>query len=198
MDLAKPDQQSLTALSRISLQALNQAADVLSGLLRQPIRIDAAGVWRFDCEALAEQQPDPALGIFMTLAGDVNGGLLLTFSEQCAVWMSESLLETHEIRDLLLEPASSTLKEVGNIFASAFLVSLDEQLGLCALPSPPQLARTAASALLGDYCRKHKNPCMVLRTTLVGAPEGQVHGTIYLLLESSGLDRLLAGGREKR
>ena len=133
------------------------------------------------------------LGIYMGINGDLNGGMLLFFPEQSAVWLSCQLLGQAPA-DLLAEPVSSTLKEVGNIIASAFLASLDNQLQLRALPTPPELSLAPLDQLLKQQQVAQLSPCPIVCSRLSGdgASQDSLRGAIYLFPETASLERLLA------
>ncbi|NOY12764.1 MAG: hypothetical protein GXP51_03475 [Deltaproteobacteria bacterium] len=181
---------------------MQQAAEALSRLLRRPISIDVADVWMSDRGLPAETTVGTCLGIYLGVSGAIDGGLLLTLSESCGRWLSQQLLGAVTVEDLLAEPAGSTLKEVGNIIASAFLSSLDDQLDLCALPAPPVLIRATLAELL-ERCQPSRNEaCLVVRTRLRGerTVADNLQAAIYLFPAAAAVESLLAqinrGGRE--
>jgi len=187
--LSKPQRLELC---RISQQGLQQAAETLSRLLRQPVAVEVADAWMADGQQSASSS-EHLLGICLQLSGDVNGCLLLTLTESCAQWLSNQLLGCAESRELLQEPASSTLKEVGNIIASSFLACLDDQLDLRAMPSPPQLSCAPLEQLLEGCRLQAENACLIVRTRLSGADasEGCLQGAIYLFSDPGSLTKLL-------
>lgn len=190
MDVEQPDQHCCVEIERITQQGMGQAAEMLSSLLRIPVGINVSGDGSFDCELMAELSPGQQLGVYLAIRGDINGGMLLTLTEESACWMSQHLLRSTSITELLSEPASSTLKEVGNIIASSFLACLDNQLGLRVMPEPPQLKLATITELLGTFRPDDKSRCMVLQTQLVGITESLVQGAIYLFLDPMGLNCL--------
>ncbi len=170
------------------------ACDVSSVLIGQVVRVDLPSVSLADRAVPFENPATIGLGVYMRVSGDINGGLLLTFSEGSANWLSRRLLGVAELGDLLLEPASSTLKEVGNIFASAFLANLDQQLGLRALPAPPQLSRAPVAELLQQSQSVSAADCLIVRTRLTGtgAAAELLQGAITLFCEPPVLEQVLA------
>ncbi len=178
-------------LCRVSRQGMLQAAEMLSQLLRQTVEVEVADAWMSDGYRLPEQTGDPHLGVSVKVCGDIDGGLLLAFSEDCARWLTGRLLGTAS-DDLLVEPASSTLKEVGNILASSFLASLDDQLELRVMPSPPQLSRAQLEELLQASQPRCEEACLIVRTRLQGTgDEGEnLRGDIYLLPEPETLEKI--------
>lgn len=178
-------------LCQISQQGMRQAAQMLSRLLRQNIEVEVANVLLSDCKKVLDAEAEQQLGIYLQVTGEVNGGMLLTFSKECAAWLCGRLLGTTS-DNLLVEPASSTLREVGNIMASSFLASIDEQLGLRALPSPPQLHCAPLKELLQRCQLASGEDCLIVQTRLLGeaGADGRLQGTIYLLPQTVALEKL--------
>ena len=181
-----------TELCRISQLGMERAADALSKLLRQTVTVEVADTWMSDCRQ-AEFSSDSYFGICMLVSGDINGSLLLALAESSAFWLCDQLLGRSEKRDLLAEPASSTLKEVGNILASSFLACLDDQLGLRAMPSPPQLCSAPLEKLLQSCLPHGDNAHLVIRTQLSGAFANDINqqGAIFLFPDPATLDKVL-------
>ena len=181
------------ALCRVCQQGLDQAAALLSQMLGQAVAVDLPSVCLPEPAVFSETAAKLSLGVYMRVAGEINGGLLLTFSETSADWLSRRLLGEAELGDLLLEPASSTLKEVGNIFASAFLANIDQQLGLRALPAPPQLRRAPVAELLQQNLPLAADAGLVAHTRLTGSGTAAepLQGSIYLFCEPPALTLVL-------
>ena len=192
MTLDELGQRYRDELCCIVQQGMLQATEMLFRLLRQPVNVQVADVWMSD-QGLPAQQADAInLGIYMGVSGDINGGLLLALEEECAGWLSRQLLGVTELENLLVEPACSTLKEVGNILTSAFLASLDDQLGLRALPAPPTLSRAALKDQLGACQPDHGDACLVVQYRLQGSGEAaDLQGAIYLFPDNVTLNSLL-------
>ncbi len=194
MRLDKIDRRRGAELRRICQQGLEQAAEMLSKLLAQPVRVEVAAAWMSDRLLLEERGGEPGIGISLALSGDLEGGLLLFFPEASASWLGCQLLRRSSLENLLSEPASSALKEVGNILASAFLTSFDNQYGLCCLPSPPQISRARIAELLLRLHPADSEPCMIVRTRLCCAEQqGEpLQGAIYLFPQEKSLQMLLS------
>ena len=188
------DQHLRAELRRVAGLGMQQAAEMLSQLLQQPVEMTVPGVVSA-AQLQAELAPStPGLGISLGVSGELSGGMLLFFSPASAAWLSGQLLGQPPGEDLLAEPACSTLKEVGNIIASAFLASLDNQLQLRALPTPPQLCYAALAELLTQQRQAQLAPGPLVANRLSGiGPGGQpLQGRIYLCPEIAALERLLA------
>jgi len=181
-------------LQIISQQGLQQAADTFSGLLCQPVAIEVADCWMSDQAPPLPLSSSDGMGIYMGISGAFSGGLLLFLAEDCASWLAGKLLDRSRFDDLLAEPASSTLKEVGNIISSAFLASLDDQLGLRSLPNPPLLTRGSVIELVNNYQQAVSDPCLVVRANLRSEllESEELQGESYLFLSCRAMEQLVA------
>lgn len=194
MTLDKLSRSQREKLCLISQQGMAQAAGMLSRLLRQTVEVEVADAWMSDCNMSDRTASECYLGVYMQVGGDTKGGFLLALSEACAGWFCGQLLGSNADQNLLEEPGSSTLREVGNIIASSFLASIDDQLGLRAMPSPPQLSRATLGDLLKGCQSNSDEACLIVRTRLLGAGETSenLQAAIYLFAEPAALEQLLA------
>lgn len=180
-------------LRYISQRAMQRAAEMFSRLLKQPVTIEVQDAWLIDKDSPVLLPQTAGIGVKLDVSGDIGGQLLLFLGEDSARWLAEQLLGQPVPGDLLSEPSHSTLREIGNIVASAFLASFDDQLGLRSLPSPP----TLASGYLGELVDAHQSatsgPGLVIRTKVhTGQQESAGFcGESYLFCSSSNLKGLL-------
>ena len=190
----KIDQQLRGELQRINRAGMQHAAEMLSRLLRQPIRIELPGALTAEQLAVELQPAEPGFGVFLKIHGELSGDMLLFFSQQSAGWLSGQLLGEDQPADLLAEPARSTLQEVGNIIASAFLASLDDQLQLRALPTPPKIILAPLATLFSQRQKEPAQSAPVVCSRLSCAAEGAapLQISIYLFPAIDSLDLLLA------
>lgn len=86
-------------------------------------------------------------GIFLGILGDTRGSIMLLFPKESACRLC-GLLTGREQTLLESQEAVSSLKEVGNILASAYLNALGELIGKTLLPSVPGFAYDMAGALV--------------------------------------------------
>lgn len=135
-------------------------------------------------------------GITLQVLGDVRGSILLIFPRDSAHQLIACLLGQEEKGVVLNEIGTSTLKEVGNILASAYLSALGTVLHLSMIPSVPLLVFDTAGAVI-DYVRVHFSPsgsaALMVETEFLGTerrPQA-VCGHFFLLPEASSLGRLL-------
>ncbi len=190
----KIDQQLRQELQRINRSGMQQAVEMLSRLLRQPVRMELPGALTVDQLATEMEPADPGLGLSLEINGELSGGMLLFFPRPSAVWLSSQLLGADQHVDLLIEPARSTLQEVGNIIASAFLASLDDQLQLRALPSPPKISLAPLARLISQQQPERPLSAPVLCSRLSCAADDVIplQLSIYLFPAINSLELLLA------
>lgn len=129
--------------------AMQQAAAVFARLLQQPVTLALPVILPAAQVRREARLLSAGVGISLAIAGELTGGLLLFLPQPSAFWLCGQLLGAPPA-ELLTEPARSTLQEVGNIIASAVLVSLEEQLHLKAVPAPPHTSLAPLAALLGQ------------------------------------------------
>src|SRR3989304_8453507 len=85
-------------------------------------------------------------GVYLQVLGDARGGILLIFPDESSKALLKLLLKGEE--DPLSEMGMSTLKEVGNILASAYLSVLGNMLDITLIPSIPSLAHDMVGAVV--------------------------------------------------
>ena len=176
----------------IAQQALARGAEMLSALLRQPVWIEGAASDGYGCAPETDAGQARQLGVFIGISGDIQGALLFVLNEAEVCWLLEPLLGPITIPELLSEPASSTIREVGNIFASGFLASLEEQLKVRALPAPPQLETGTLEQLLRRYRREDRVVGLTLCNKTSDKP---VQLATSLFLSSASRQRLFRRDR---
>jgi chemotaxis protein CheC len=143
----------LDALKEISNIGMGHAATALSQLLGERIMLQ---VPRLRIAELAEIPgclggPEKIVaGVTLQILGDARGSILLVFPQQSAQDLLSRLLHSDKDDLLHTEMGASTLKEIGNILASAYLNALGRLLDLALIPSVPLLAYDMAGAVIDD------------------------------------------------
>jgi len=143
----------LDALKEISNIGMGHAATALSQLIGGTICLRVPRVTVTDIGQVPELMGGAervVAGITLQILGDARGNILLVFPRESAQRLLACLLH-HEEKGLALnEVSASTLKEVGNILASAYLSALGSLLHMTLIPSVPMLAYDMAGAVV-DY-----------------------------------------------
>lgn len=165
----------IDALQEISNIGMGHAATALSQLLDEPLLIRVPEV------RVTEVAKVPAFlggaekivaGVTLQVLGDARGTILLIFPEESAIQLVKRLLGAEQQDVVFDEVSASTLKEVGNILASAYLNALGSLLHLTLIPSVPMLAHDMAGAVAD---------CVLI--------ELAKKGDLALMMEADFLDR---------
>ena len=199
MTFHRLSERQLDALKEISNIGMGHAATALSQLIGARVNLK---VPRLTVTDIA-QVPDllggaekVVVGITLQILGDARGNILLIFPQESAHRLLSSLLGQEEKGLVINELSTSTLKEVGNILASAFLSALGSLLHMVLIPSIPMLAYDMAGAVVdhvlielseaGDYALTVETDF----TDQAGEAAG-VRGHFLLLPDPGSLDMLL-------
>lgn len=189
----------LDALKEISNIGMGHAATALSQLLAEPIDLRVPQITLTDIAQVPELLGGAervVAGITLQVLGDARGNVLLIFPRQSAQRLISRLLRQEEKGLVLNELSSSTLKEVGNILASAYLTALGQLLNITLIPSIPLLAYDMAGAVV-DYVlielSQASDLALMVETEFHGREPGQapIKGHFFLLPDPASLQILL-------
>ena len=146
--------EQLNALREISIVGMDHAAVALSQLMKRDISLKVPRILTMDVAHLPETlggREHMVVGVCLKILGDARGNIVMIFTREDAVRMLELLLSRKMAKgELLTELEVSTLKEVGNILASAYLNALGDMFKKIFLPSVPVLTLDMAGAVV-DY-----------------------------------------------
>jgi chemotaxis protein CheC len=196
----------LDALREISNIGMGHAATALSQLIGETVYLRGPRVTVTDIA----QVPDllggaetVVAGITLQLLGDARGNILLVFPRESAQRLLSRLLGHQEKGLVMNEINASTLKEVGNILASAYLNALGSLLHMTLIPSVPLLAYDMAGAVV-DYIlidlSQAGDLALMVETEFYGTDPDQesIRGHFFLLPDPKSLDIILnaVGGGE--
>ncbi len=141
----------LDALKEISNIGMGHAATALSQLIGETVLIRVPQVTVTE----VSQVPDilggaerVVVGITLKVLGDARGAILLIFPKESAEELIHRLLRRGPTGEGFDEMEVSTLKEVGNILASAYLSALGSLLHTTLIPSVPLIAFDMAGAIV--------------------------------------------------
>lgn len=153
MNFSQLTDGQLDALSELSNIGMGHAATALSQLIGETILIRVPQVTVTDVSQVPEilgGAEKVVVGITLQILGDARGTILLIFPRESAQRLVSRLLKKPTRGMVLSEMEVSTLKEVGNILASAYLNALGSLLHITLIPSVPLLAHDMAGAIV-DY-----------------------------------------------
>jgi chemotaxis protein CheC len=196
----------LDALKEISNIGMGHAATALSQLIGETVRLRVPRVSVTDIAQVPELlggSERVVIGITLQVLGDARGNILLIFPEKSARQLLARLLRRKETELELNEISGSTLKEVGNILASAYLNALGSLLHMTLIPSIPLLAHDMAGAVVDHVLIELSmagDLALMVDTVFQGDSPDQkpIKGHFFLLPDPGSLDLVLraAGGKE--
>lgn len=154
MNYSTLNERQLDALQELSNIGMGHAATALSQLIGDSVLIRVPRVTVTDLSQVPELlggAEKVVSGITLQILGDARGTILLIFPQECSRQLVERLLQTDLPEEGAFdEIAASTLKEVGNILASAYLSALGNLLNMTLIPSIPMLSHDMTGAIV-DY-----------------------------------------------
>ena len=184
----------LDALTEFCNTGMGHAATGLSQLLGQEVRIEVPRLGVPGADSLADLLPEHQVaGLQLQILGTLRGSIVILIKEEDAGRLLNRLLGKVPLpKAPLSELEAATLREIGNILASACLNAFGAMLGLTLLPSVPQLEFGAASTVLARALGQHAGGEAPL---MIGTPfsiaETPCCGSIVLLLEPASLGVIL-------
>ncbi|MEJ2199868.1 MAG: chemotaxis protein CheC [Desulfuromonadaceae bacterium] len=196
MTLKPLSARQLDALREVSNIGMGHAATALSQLIGETVELHVP------CISVAEIVRIPALlgraedlfaGITLQIFGEARGIILLLFPQQSAQQLLIRLLGRPADEPICDELSSSTLKEIGNILASAYLSALGNLLHMSLIPSIPLLAYdmlgAVADRVLIELSRE-EDLALLVETEFHGrAPtEEVIRGHFLILPDADTLD----------
>lgn len=139
------------ALREISSIGMGHAGTALSQLLDDPIALHVPRVSVTDIADVPDLlggAENLVAGVTLQVLGDARGHILLVFPSASAQRLISRLLRQDAAGLLQDELGISTLKEVGNILASAYLNALGAMLHMTLIPSIPMISYDMAGAVV--------------------------------------------------
>ncbi len=205
MSFPSLSEEQLDALREISNIGMGHAATALSQLIGETVLLRVPRVTLTDIArvpALLGGAEKIVAGITLQVFGDARGNILLIFPQESAQRLLARLLGSAEQQLLFSELGASTMKEVGNILASAYLSAMGNLLHLTLIPSVPLLACDMAGAVVDHVLIELSaagDLALMVETEFHGATPGQelIKGHFFLLPDATSLELILdvVGGR---
>jgi chemotaxis protein CheC len=189
----------LDTLKEISNIGMGHAATALSQMIGQTVHLRVPHVTITEISQVPEHlggAEKMMVAITLQILGDARGSILLLFPQESAHRLVCSLLGQQSHALIMNEVTSSTLKEVGNILASAYLNALGNMMEKTLIPSVPMLAYDMAGAVV-DYVlidlSKSSDLAMMVETDFSGDPgqEPAIKGHFFLLPDPATLNIFL-------
>ena len=184
----------LDALTEVCNIGMGHAATALSQLMGKAVSIEVPRLLVLDFPGLAELlDAQEVTGLHLQILGNVRGSMLILLRNENACSILKLLLGRHTSAELpLSELDESTLKELGNILASACLNALGTMLKMTLLPSVPALVSGEAGGVLA-HVMEHSadSEPVVIINTIFSIPEALSGGSIFLMPAPASLESIL-------
>ncbi|GFO53114.1 CheY-P-specific phosphatase CheC [Geomonas sp. Red276] len=175
---------------------MGHAATALSQLMGKGVDIEAPRLQLVESAAVpGVMEAEPVLGLSLQILGNVRGGILVLLRERDARRMLELLLgRDYQGKEILSDLEVSTLKEIGNILASACLNALGNMLKMTLLPSIPTLISGEAGSIIGEMVSQDgRQEPVVMVDTVFSISEALCGGSLFLMPAEESLAAIVAG-----
>jgi chemotaxis protein CheC len=151
-DVRDLKESQLDAMREVANIGAGHAATALSGMTNRTIMITVPRVYVRPLEEACDFLGDPnsvIAAVLMHMMGDLTGRAMVLFPERAAKTLCDFLFrrETGTTQSFG-EMEQSSLKEAGNILASAYMNALSDFMGLMLVPSVPSLVIDLSGAVL--------------------------------------------------
>jgi chemotaxis protein CheC len=142
----------LDAMREVANIGAGHAATALSGMTNRTIMITVPRVYVRPLEEACDLVGDPdtvIAAVLMHMMGDLTGRAMVLFPERAAKTLCDFLFRREMgTTQVFAEMEQSSLKEAGNILASAYMNALSDFMGLMLVPSVPSLVIDLSGAVL--------------------------------------------------
>ena len=195
MQIPELQDVELDALTEVCNIGMGHAATALSQLMGKAVRIEVPRLQIMGPGSLAELlDAQQVAGLHLQILGNVRGSILIVLRQVDARRVLELLLgKLPEPDARLSELEASTLREVGNILASACLNALGTMLKMTLLPSVPQLECGEAADVLNHAMGSQPDGDTVLMIdTTFSSADAPCSGSIFLIPAAASLDVILS------
>jgi len=188
----------LDALREMSNIGMGHAATALSQMLGETLYIRVPKVTITDVEKVPDFLGGPeqlVAGVILQVLGDARGLVLMVFPEESAIELLRRVVSRTPSQQVLDEIEESTLKEIGNILASAYLSALGSLVNKVLIPSIPQFAYdmvgAVIDAVLGDLIQQGEQAVM-LEAVVYGnnSEQSDLNGHFFLIPDRESLRTL--------
>ncbi|MCC7367207.1 MAG: chemotaxis protein CheC [Chloroflexi bacterium] len=143
----------LATMAVVAASAVQSAANALSEMALREITAVSPEVRMVDLSHLTMVAGDPersVVAVYLGIEGDIQGHILMAFSEAMALGLVDMLLgEPEGTTSELGELEISALAEAGNVGGSFFLTTIADWSGLTLPPTPPVVIHEMCGAILG-------------------------------------------------
>jgi chemotaxis protein CheC len=136
--------EGIEALEKMAQKGAENASTALSQLINQGVEMRALAVRALPVEKIPEiigSPEDMVTTVIMEVRGEVNGNMMLVYSQQSAINVADFLAKRElGVTTQLDELDKSALKESGNIISGSFLSAISNYLSINMVESIPDIA----------------------------------------------------------
>ena len=186
----------LDALTEFCNIGMGHAATALSQLMGKPVHVEVPRLLVLGPDGLAELlHGQQVAGLHLQILGKVRGSIVILLKDENARRVLELLLGSPpEPGAPLSELEASTLREIGNILASACLNALGAMLRMTLLPSVPHLECGDATAVLAQALgHPADGEAVLMIDTDFSIADAPCCGSIFLIPASASLGVICGG-----
>jgi chemotaxis protein CheC len=141
----------LDALKEVGNIGAAHASAALEQMTSKRITINVPSAYLLPIEDLASvlgNEEDVIVMLFFKIFGEVEGTIIVTFTEEQATFLANLLMGKDESDTEMTEEKESALKEVGNILTSTYLTAMSNLAGFNLMPSIPYIAYDMVAAVV--------------------------------------------------
>jgi chemotaxis protein CheC len=141
----------LDALKEVGNIGAAHASAALEQMTSQRITIKVPRAYPLPVEDLVSvlgNEEDIIVMLFFKIFGEVEGSIIVTFTEEQAAYLANLLLGKDANDMEMTEEKESALKEVGNILTSSYLTAFSTLVGFNLMPSIPYIAYDMVAAVV--------------------------------------------------
>jgi chemotaxis protein CheC len=190
-------EEQLDALKEVQNIGTAHASDALEQMLgmRASITVPKT-IYPLPIEKLHTlfgDESDPIILVFFRVFGDAKGNMLLGFTEDQALLITNTLLGRDEGDREFAEDKESALKEVGNILTGSYLNAISRFVNFNLVPSIPYIAHDMIGAVISPFVieiSKTSDYALVIETEFV-LDKKSIAGTFLTIFERDSFTAIL-------
>lgn len=137
-----PSETQIDALREVGNIGASHASNALGQMIGETVIINVPKTEFLPVDkiqGLFGTEEESVVILFFMIIGEVEGYMVISFSESQAISISNYLMGTDHDHLEMTDANESALKEVGNILASAYLAAMSDLAGFSLRPSVPYL-----------------------------------------------------------
>lgn len=150
-DKMELSEAQLDVLKEVGNIGAAHASAALEQMVSERVTISVPRIYTLPVEDLLKafgREEDIIVMLFLRVFGEVEGSIIVTFTEEQAMSLANLLLGGGDTKWEMTEEKESALKETGNILASSYLTALSTFVGFNLMPSIPYIAYDMVGAVI--------------------------------------------------